>query len=69
VQFRHNRHIAKGIPCQRCHGPVQEMDRVYLTSDTIWWPWVLPAKKLEMGWCINCHRENQAPQDCLTCHY
>lgn len=69
VQFRHNRHVAAEVPCQRCHGPIQEMDKVYLKSDTIWWPWLLPSKKLEMGWCINCHRENQASQDCLTCHY
>jgi hypothetical protein len=69
VKFRHNRHVAAGVACQRCHGPVEKMDKVELTSDTIWWPWLLPSKKLEMGWCINCHRDNQAPQDCLTCHY
>jgi hypothetical protein len=69
VKFRHNRHIAAGIECQKCHGQVQEMDKVYLVPDTIWWPWLLPAKKLEMGWCINCHRENGASQDCLLCHY
>ena len=69
VQFKHNRHVAAEVPCQRCHGPVEEMDKVYLTSDTIWWPWLLPSKKLEMGWCINCHRENEASQDCLICHY
>ena len=69
VQFKHNRHVAAGVPCQRCHGAVEEMDKVYLSSDTIWWPWLLPSKKLEMGWCIDCHRENQASQDCLTCHY
>ena len=69
VQFKHNRHVAAGVACQTCHGPVQEMDKVHMTSDTIWWPWLLPSKKLEMGWCINCHRENQASQDCLTCHY
>jgi hypothetical protein len=68
VKFRHNRHIAAGVACQRCHGPVEKMDKIELTSDTIWWPWLLPAKKLEMGWCINCHRDNQASQDCLTCH-
>jgi hypothetical protein len=69
VKFRHNRHVAAGVPCQRCHGPVETMDKVYLTNDTIWWPWLLPSAKLEMGWCIDCHRENQASQDCLTCHY
>jgi hypothetical protein len=69
VKFRHNRHVAAGVECQRCHGPVETMDKIQLTSDTIWWPWLLPSSKLEMGWCINCHRENQASQDCLTCHY
>ena len=69
VKFRHNRHVAAGVQCQRCHGPVEQMDKVALTSDTIWWPWLLPSKKLEMGWCIDCHRNNQASQDCLTCHY
>ncbi len=71
VQFQHNRHIRAGVECQECHGQVQEMHKVYLVEDTIWWPWLLPAQKLEMGWCISCHRENgqQASQDCLTCHY
>ena len=69
VQFKHNRHVAAGVACQTCHGPVEEMDKVEMTSDTIWWPWLLPTQKLEMGWCINCHRENQASTDCLTCHY
>lgn len=69
VQFKHNRHVAAGVACQTCHGPVQEMHKVHMTPDTIWWPWLLPSKKLEMGWCVNCHRENNASQDCLTCHY
>jgi hypothetical protein len=69
VQFKHNRHVQAGVACQRCHGAVQEMDKVQLVSDTVWWPWLLPSRKLEMGWCIDCHRQNQASQDCLTCHY
>ena len=69
VKFRHNRHIAAGVACQRCHGPIETMDKVQLTKDTIWWPWLLPSTKPEMGWCIDCHRQNQASQDCLTCHY
>jgi len=69
VKFKHNRHVAAGVACQTCHGPVQAMDKVVQTADTIWWPWLLPSKKLQMGWCVNCHRQNQASQDCLTCHY
>jgi hypothetical protein len=69
VKFRHNRHISAGVDCQRCHGPVETMDKVYMTNDTIWWPWLLPSSKPEMGWCIDCHRQNQASQDCQTCHH
>ncbi|MEE8509000.1 MAG: cytochrome c3 family protein [Myxococcota bacterium] len=69
VQFRHNRHLQAGVDCQRCHGAIEEMDKVYLTPDTIWWPWLLPSSKPEMGWCIDCHRSEGASQDCYTCHY
>ncbi len=44
--FNHAQHVAVGqIACQKCHGPVQEMEVVYQYST------------LGMGWCINCHRE------------
>lgn len=69
VQFQHRAHVSAGVDCQRCHGAVEEMDKVYLVEDTIWWPWGLPSHKLEMGWCIDCHRENGASQDCYACHY
>lgn len=59
VQFNHKRHVAKGVACQTCHGPVQEMKEVYQFTD------------LSMGWCVNCHRkpEYNAPTQCTTCHY
>jgi hypothetical protein len=59
AHFNHRPHIAKGVACQTCHGPVQEMKQVYQYSD------------LSMGWCVNCHRkpENNAPITCVTCHY
>jgi hypothetical protein len=69
VQFRHNRHLQKGFECQTCHGVVEQMDKVHVIQDTHWWPWLLPTRTLEMGWCINCHRENGATQDCYACHY
>jgi hypothetical protein len=69
VQFRHNRHVKAGVACQDCHGPVESMDKVTITEDTIWWPWLLPSQTLEMGWCVDCHRRNHASQDCYTCHY
>jgi hypothetical protein len=73
VQFRHNRHIAAGLDCNACHGsaeePMEWSHKAYLVPDTQWWAYGLPTKKLEMGWCIKCHRQNGASQDCLTCHY
>ena len=70
VQFRHNRHVQAGVDCQTCHGPVEEMDKLHLVEDTHI-GYLVPVAKLEMGWCINCHRQNnqQASQDCLKCHY
>jgi hypothetical protein len=69
VQFRHNRHLAKDIECQICHGLVEESDKVVMLEDTKWWAWGLPTKTLEMGWCIKCHRQEKVTQDCYTCHY
>jgi hypothetical protein len=46
VHFNHKRHIAAGVQCETCHGPVKTMERVYQYS------------ALTMGWCINCHRDN-----------
>ncbi len=48
VYFNHSQHVKVGqIQCQRCHGPIQEMDEVYQFAP------------LSMGWCINCHRQTQ----------
>ena len=70
VQFRHNRHVQAGVECQTCHGPVEEIDKLYKVPDGHI-GYLVPVAKLEMGWCINCHRQNnqQASQDCLKCHY
>lgn len=46
VYFNHGRHVAAGVQCQTCHGPVETMDKVYQFS------------KLNMGWCMECHRNN-----------
>jgi hypothetical protein len=27
------------------------------------------AVDLNMGYCVNCHREKQASIDCVTCHF
>jgi mono/diheme cytochrome c family protein/NADH:ubiquinone oxidoreductase subunit 3 (subunit A) len=44
--FNHSQHTqVAGLECQKCHGPIEEMEVVKQYSN------------LTMGWCINCHRE------------
>jgi len=43
--FNHSQHVkVGGLQCQECHGPIQDMEKVYQYSS------------LQMGWCIDCHR-------------
>ncbi len=57
VQFVHQPHITAGIACSTCHGDVGSMVKVEQVRD------------LKMGDCVDCHRANNAPTDCVTCHY
>ncbi len=44
--FNHSQHVTvAGVKCQKCHGPVEEMEELYQYSP------------LTMGWCIDCHKE------------
>ena len=46
VYFSHAQHVTvAGVDCQKCHGPVEEMEVLYQHSP------------LTMGWCLNCHKE------------
>jgi hypothetical protein len=78
VYFNHSQHVQSNVACQRCHGPVEQMDRIK------------QVQPLTMGWCLECHRDNAhvstntfkrvatnivekqkpfAGQDCTSCHY
>ena len=66
VRFVHEAHITffsakDGVPasavCSLCHGDVGSMQKVS------------QVKQLQMGFCVDCHRNNGAPTDCATCHY
>ena len=48
VYFNHSIHIAKGVGCSSCHGEVNQM------------PLVFQASTLQMGWCLDCHRNPEA---------
>lgn len=43
VYFNHSIHVAKGVGCTTCHGPIAEMN--------ITWR----AQSLYMRWCLDCH--------------
>ena len=80
--FPHKAHVRVGLACQTCHGPVETMTTVGAETG----PQVghdllrlvgmrTPAPPLSMGWCVECHREQnarhgmKAPLDCVTCHH
>lgn len=44
VYFNHSIHVAKGVGCTTCHGPVGKM------------PITWKANTLYMSWCLNCHK-------------
>ncbi len=50
VYFNHSIHVTKGVGCNTCHGPVDQMPLMY------------QAQSLQMEWCLSCHR---APQNNL----
>jgi hypothetical protein len=43
--FNHSIHVAKGVGCDACHGPVQRMELMR------------QATSLKMEWCLSCHRD------------
>ncbi len=47
---------AAGV-CSTCHGDVAAMEEVAQVAE------------LKMGQCVDCHRDNNAPTDCASCHH
>jgi hypothetical protein len=45
VFFDHSIHIAKGVGCTECHGPIGDMSMTW------------KATTLYMSWCLSCHRD------------
>jgi hypothetical protein len=48
VYFNHSIHVGKGVGCSTCHGTVDQM------------PLIFQAAPLNMGWCVDCHRNPEA---------
>jgi hypothetical protein len=57
VRFEHAPHIKVGTPCSTCHGNQAQQSVAVRAVD------------MDMAFCVNCHRQKQASNDCLTCHY
>jgi hypothetical protein len=57
VRFNHAPHIRAEVECATCHGNI--------AAQTV----AQRNVKLTMGVCVDCHKENKASTDCLTCHF
>lgn len=57
VRFEHAPHIRAAVECSTCHGDQ--------AAQTV----ARRAVDMTMSFCVNCHKQKQASNDCLTCHY
>ena len=57
VKFNHAPHIRAKVDCAQCHGDLSKQTVAERSVDH------------NMGFCVNCHRQKNAPNDCLTCHF
>jgi hypothetical protein len=57
VRFNHAPHIRAKVDCANCHGDLTQMTVAQRVVNHT------------MGFCIDCHRQKGASNDCLTCHY
>lgn len=57
VRFNHAPHMRAKVECTTCHGDIAKQTVAQRNVN------------VHMGFCVNCHRENNAPNDCLTCHF
>jgi hypothetical protein len=57
LKFNHAPHIRAQVECATCHGNVAEQTVAQRNVN------------MTMGFCVNCHNENNAPTDCTVCHF
>jgi hypothetical protein len=57
VRFNHAPHIRASVDCATCHGDLSKQTVAERVVDH------------GMGFCVKCHTEKKASNDCLTCHY
>jgi hypothetical protein len=57
VRFNHAPHVNQGVECAACHGDVGQMTVAE------------PVIEHTMGFCINCHEQEEASTECIACHF
>jgi hypothetical protein len=57
VRFNHAPHVRASVNCSTCHGDLANQTVAERVVDH------------NMGFCVSCHRQKNAPNECLTCHY
>jgi len=59
VYFSHNRHVSIGkVACEECHGNMGKTAA----------PPSRPLVKVDMDYCISCHKSNNVDISCIICH-
>ncbi len=76
VKFPHSIHAGKlSMPCSFCHAsadisrfagapPLERCAGCHRSMGRD----KPQVSSLSMGWCVSCHRANEASMDCATCH-
>ena len=57
VLFNHAPHLRAKVECTTCHGNIGQQSVAGRNVE------------LTMGFCVDCHKSKQAPNECLTCHF
>jgi formamidopyrimidine-DNA glycosylase len=57
VRFNHAPHIRANVECSTCHGDIANQNVAQRNVD------------LHVGFCVSCHRQKNAPNECITCHF
>jgi cytochrome c7-like protein len=57
VKFNHAPHIRAAVDCKVCHGD--------MTQATV----AVRVVDMNMGFCLDCHKQRSVSIDCTTCHF
>lgn len=59
VTYTHRRHVGIAqLECSLCHGGIAATER----------PPARPLVQINMGFCLDCHRDRAQSLDCVACH-